>query len=55
MPRTPDGVRQPFRDFRGLLQQMERESLGGLTPDAGELGELRHELLDGGHGGRDDA
>jgi hypothetical protein len=29
---------------------MERETLGGLAPDAGELGELRHELLDGGHG-----
>ena len=29
---------------------MEREPLGGLAPDAGELRELRHELLDGGHG-----
>src|SRR6266576_2373176 len=45
-----NGIRQPFRGFRGLLKQMEREPLGGLTPDAGELGELRHELLDGGHG-----
>jgi len=46
---SPDGLRQTLRGFRGLLQQMEREPLGGLAPDAGELGELRHELLDGGH------
>ena len=45
-----DGLGQPLRDVCGLLQQVERESLGGFTPDAGELGQLRHELLDGGHG-----
>src|SRR5206468_5076598 len=44
---APDGLRQALRGFRGLLQQMEREPLGGLAPDAGELSELRHELLDG--------
>src|SRR2546428_5544904 len=49
---SPDGLRQTLRDLRGLLQQMEREPLGGLAPDAGELSELRHELLDGGHGSR---
>ena len=31
---------------------MEREPLSGLASDAGELSELRHELLDGGHGRR---
>src|ERR1041385_6728509 len=46
-PNPPDGLPQPLRGFRGLLQQMEREPLSGLPPDAGELGELRHELLDG--------
>src|SRR5262249_7994792 len=44
-----NGVRQALRGLRGLLQQVEREPLGGLTPDAGELRELRHELLDGRH------
>src|SRR6267143_3894145 len=45
---SPDGLRQTLRGLRGLLQQVEREPLGGLAPDAGALGELRHELLDGG-------
>src|SRR5574341_1193136 len=48
---APNGLRQSLGALRGLLQQVEREALSGLTPDARELGELRHELLDGRHEG----
>jgi hypothetical protein len=30
---------------------VKREPLRRLAADTGELGQLRHELLDGGHGG----
>src|SRR5882762_897380 len=47
----PDGLRQSLRGLRGLLQQEKREPLRRFAPDTGELGQLRHELLDGRHGG----
>src|SRR2546422_2018605 len=36
--------------LRRLLQQVKREPLRRLAPDPGELGELRHEILDDRHG-----
>src|ERR687887_1386412 len=36
-PDAPDRLRQPLCGLRRLLEEMEREPLGGLTADAGEL------------------
>ena len=47
---SPERLRQPLRRLGGLLQQVKREPLRRFPPDAGELGKLRHELLDGRHG-----
>src|SRR6266704_604732 len=51
LPHGADRLRQPRGALHRLLQQEKREPLRRLPSDPGELRQLRHEIIDGRHGG----